>query len=110
MSFPQITQDFIAETGLDFSFVVIHVEDWLRADGATGDDCALWDEEVGTAQQYPVLCEPTGTLGKEATTMWTGGIPNICVVDPEMTLIRCSPQGVDWALDLIREELSGQAG
>ncbi len=90
---------------MGFSFVVVHVEDWTKQDGAVGEDCELWDDEVGTDERYPVLCEPTGTDGKAATTSWTGSIPNICAVDPDMTLIRCGNQGVEWAFDLIREDL-----
>ena len=105
MSFPQVTEDFIAETGVDPGLTVVHVEDWTKQDGATGQDCADWDTAVGTDQRYPVLCEPTGTLGKEATTLWTGGLPNICLVTPDMHLVSCSAQGLEWALDELRAVL-----
>jgi hypothetical protein len=110
VSFPQVAEEFLAETGVDPSFVVVHVEDWTKQDGATGQDCADWDAAVGTDERYPVLCEPTGTLGKDATTSWSGGLPYICVVDPDMTLLRCGAQGLEWALDELRAELGVSAG
>jgi len=90
--------------------VVVHVENWTHEEGATGQDCADWDAAVGTDQRYPVLCEPTGTLGKDATTQWAGALPYICLVEPDMTLIRCTAQGLESALAELRAELDASAG
>jgi hypothetical protein len=94
---------------VDFSFAVLLVEDWEKKDGAIGEDCVLWDEVVETELAYPVLCEPTGDLGKDATTIWTGGLPNVCVVDPNMKLLGCGNRGVEFGFDQIRQALESAA-
>ncbi len=97
-----IQDDFIAETGLDFSFLFA-----LYAGGsgspATAADCEAYAETIGTPS-FPVFADGKFTI-VNATPMTQAVHPEICAFAPDMTIINCYTVHGNYAdaLDAIRE-------
>ena len=85
MSLAERQQQFIAETGVAFSYAII-----LNKDGSgnppTADTAAAYAGLVGAT--YPVLADPTDAAA--AASPWNGTtLPGKCVVAPDMTILTC---------------------
>ena len=94
-------EEFIAETGLDFSFI------FVLSEGASGnpaviEDVVAYAERIGSPE-FPVLAGGDGAVA-DATPMDLIAHPEICVLTPEMEIDECftGHGGTDEAFDVIR--------
>jgi len=99
---PYYQEDFIAETGLDFSFMFVIFAGFLGYE-ATEEDCAEYAEHIGNPD-FPVFADGEKRL-HDATPMNGESHPEVCAIGPDMTILECwSGHGsVETALDKIRE-------
>ena len=92
--------DFVAETGLDFSFIFALYE---GASGypATEDDCDSYADIIGNPD-FPVMADGDKLLAAH-TPMTQDRHPEMCALAPDMTIISCyaGHGGYDQALDAI---------
>jgi len=98
----QDAQDnFIAETGLEFSFIFALYE---GASGypATENDCDSYAETIGNPD-FPVMADGDKLIAA-ATPMTQDRHPEMCGIAPDMTIITCyyGHGGYDRALDDIK--------
>lgn len=81
-----IQDDFVAETGLDFSFLFA-----LYAGGsgnpATARDCEAYAETIGSPD-FPVFADGERIIAG-ATPMTQKVHPELCAFAPDMTIIKC---------------------
>ncbi len=94
-------EEFIAETGLDFSFI------FVLSEGASGnpamvEDVVAYAERIGSPD-FPILAGGDGTVA-DATPMSQIAHPEICVLTPEFEIVECfeGHGGTDEAFDVIR--------
>lgn len=93
---------FVAETGLDFSFIFVLYE------GASGNPAVVEDvinyaETIGSPS-FPVLADGNGSIS-DATPMTQFTHPEMCALTPELEIISCysGHGGYDDALSDIRD-------
>ena len=77
--------EFIAETGLEFSFLFALFEGG-SGNPATADDCAAYAETINNPS-FPVFAD-SNYLVKNATPM-RNGHPEMCALTPDMEIISC---------------------
>ena len=95
-------EDFIAETGLDFSFMFVLFAGVLGYE-ATEQDSAEYAEHIGDPD-FPVFADGDKLL-HDVTPMNGESHPEVCAIGPDMKILECwSGHGsVQTALDKIRE-------
>jgi len=95
------SQEFVAETGIDFSFVVIIFEDvtWQVPDA---EEAADYHEAIGEPA-FPVLSDIyEGALG--ATPYDGSSLPGTCILTPEMEILECTTgHGMSSLLEAVQE-------
>lgn len=95
-------EEFIAETGLEFSFLFALYE---GASGrpATVDDVVAYHERIGSPE-FPIFADENYTLA-DASPLTQLVHPEMCAVTPEFEFISCHSGhgGHQDALDAIRE-------
>lgn len=85
MSLAQRQQQFVAETGLAFSYVIVLNRD-ASSNPATGATATAYADAVEAI--YPVLADPTD--GVAAGSPWNGTtLPGKCAIAPDMTILTC---------------------
>ena len=94
--------DFIAETGLDFSFMFV-IFAGFQGYEATGEDCADFAEHIGDPD-FPVLADGEKLLF-DLTPMNPASHPHVCAIGPDMKILECwTGHGeIQTALDKVRE-------
>lgn len=102
-SLDQHTQDFVDETGIEFSWMVLLFAD-TKGD-APGDDVAgPYAEEIGDPS-IPVVADPM--QGFLYDTPYDGSeLPGKCLLSPDLEIRMCwaGPGNDDAALDIVRAE------
>ena len=95
-------ETFVAETGLDFSFIFVLYE------GASGNPAVVEDvinyaETIGSPS-FPVLADGNGSIS-DATPMTQFTHPQMCALTPELEIISCysGHGGYEDALSDIRD-------
>ena len=92
--------DFIAETGLPFSFIFALYE---GATGypATADDCDAYADIIGNPD-FPVMADGSNSIAEN--TPMTNRHPEMCSLAPDMTIISChvGHGGYNEALNAIK--------
>jgi hypothetical protein len=78
--------DFIEDTGLEFSFLFA-IFQGASGNDATEDDCESYAETIGDPE-FPVFADGD-TLIADATPMTAQQIPEYCGIAPDMTIISC---------------------
>jgi len=93
--------DFEAETGIDFSYLVVIFES-ATGDPARPEDAAPYAEVIGDPE-IPVLSDP-GVAMVAATPFDGKELPGKCLLSPEMEILSCwtGHDNDDDALDIIR--------
>jgi hypothetical protein len=78
-------QQFLAETGLPFSYMIVVNKDGNNQP-PTGDTATAYATTVGAT--YPVLADPTD--GVAMGSPWNGStLPGKCALAPDMTILTC---------------------
>ena len=94
-------ENFVAETGLDFSFIFALYE---GASGypATADDCDSYADTIGNPS-FPVMADGDALIS-DHTPMTQTRHPEMCGLAPDMTIISCTygHGGYDQVLDDIK--------
>lgn len=85
-SYPELQAEFRAETGVDFSYLLV-----LYEDGTLGPPDAETVAEYGAALELegvvPVLGDPS--KGITGQLPWEDSLPAKCVLNPEMEMVHC---------------------
>ena len=85
MSLAKRQQDFIAQTGLPFSYMIILNQD-AQGKAPKGATAEAYAAQVKAT--YPVFADPTDATSKASP--WNGSsLPGKCAVAPDMTLLKC---------------------
>lgn len=94
-------EQFIAETGLDFSFIFV-LSEGASGNPAVAEDAIAYADRIGNPS-FPVLAGGDGAMA-DATPMTLEAFPEICAFTPELEIIECftGHGGSDDALDAIR--------
>ena len=94
--------EFVAETGLPFSFLFALYEG-ASGNPATVDDAMSYAETIGSPN-FPVFADGEGKIA-ETTPMTQFTHPEMCAFTPELEIISCysGHGGSDDALTDIRE-------
>ena len=78
--------EFIAETGLNFSFL-FSIYEGGSGNPATANDCAAYAQTIGNPS-FPVFADGTGVLAG-ATPMTQKTHPELCALSPELEILSC---------------------
>lgn len=94
-------EEFVAETGLDFSFIFV-LSEGASGNPAVAEDVIAYAERIGSPN-FPVLAGGDGAI-VDATPLTQEAHPEICALTPELEVIDCfvGHGGSDDALDVIR--------
>lgn len=94
-------EQFIAETGLDFSFIFV-LSEGASGNPAVAEDVIAYADRIGNPS-FPVLAGGDGAI-VDATPMTQEVHPEICAFTPELEIIECftGHGGSDDALDAIK--------
>jgi hypothetical protein len=94
-------EQFTAETGVPFSYIIALDED-VQAQAPQPEDAESYWADVGEPD-FPTTVDPSQRL--QEITPWKGrGRPGKCLLSPDMVMIDCTEATVDdeWAFDQIR--------
>ena len=93
--------DFVAETGLGFSFIFV-LSEGASGNPAVVEDVISYAERIGSPN-FPVLAGGDGAI-VDATPFTQDAHPEVCAVTPELEILECfvGHGGAADALDVIR--------
>lgn len=82
----EIQESFMAETGLEFSFIFALYEGG-SGNPATAEDCAAYAEYIGSPS-FPVMSDGLERVA-DVTPMTLTWHPEMCAIAPDMTILGC---------------------
>jgi len=82
----EVQEDFVAETGLDFSFLFAIYEGGSGSP-ATAADCEAYAEYIDSPS-FPVFADGEESIAN-ATPLAAQAHPAVCALAPDMTIMSC---------------------